>query len=92
MIKSSNHHCLLDERGLVDSGVVLDGEENLNLDAVSGDDEEEEEEAARVAISVLYAIFPSSEKMSFSTSPDESAFVRNNSQLLRQETVSRQDQ
>lgn len=92
MIKSSNHHCLLDEPGLDDSGVVLDEEENLNLDAVSGDDEEEEEEAIRVAISEFCASFSNSEKTSFSTSPDVSEYVKNDSQLLRLAIISCQDQ
>ena len=47
MAKSSNHHALVDENDLIKSGVALDEVENLNPDAVSGEDEEEEEEVIR---------------------------------------------
>lgn len=48
MVKSSNHHALLDELGLTDSGVLaLRDEENLNLEVVSGEDEDEDEVVMR---------------------------------------------
>lgn len=45
LVKSSNHHALL-EQGLIDSGVLIE-EEDLNPDAISGEEEEEEEEFVR---------------------------------------------
>jgi len=45
MAKSSNHHALLEDDGLIESGVALDEEENLKV--VSGEDEDEEDEVMK---------------------------------------------
>ena len=48
MVKSSNHHALLEELSLNESGVLaLPEEENLNLEAFSEEDEEEDDVVMR---------------------------------------------
>jgi hypothetical protein len=51
MDTSSNHHALLEELGLSDSGVFLNEEDTLNPDVVSGEEDDEDEVAIRLVIS-----------------------------------------
>lgn len=73
MATSSNHQALLDELGLIDSGVFLYEEEGLNPDAVSGEEDVEDDAAMRLLISEFWAILANRAQMSLSSRPDESA-------------------
>lgn len=87
---SSNHQALLEDCFLI-SDSELESLNNPDF-AVSGEDEDEEDEGKMVVKSEFWAILARREETSFWIRPKESAYGKNESQLLRQINRSFQDQ
>lgn len=97
IVRSSNHHSLF-EHGFIESGVLLEEHRNPT---VSGDEEQELEDGSgvtalacncRSGISVFAEIFVNRADINLLTKPDDSASAKHCSQLLREASISDQDQ